>query len=315
MDNAGWSTQSTTINQATGTVPAGSGNITFTPSWSAGACKVTLATSQSGFTIQYQVGGTSGTWNTYNSAVAVALNQTIYARLTDGRNVGSTGSLKVTDTTAPTAPSATVAAGTVGSNSWYTSNVTIKVTAGTDSQSGVNRTTYSLTGAQALAETAITSGGTFTITADGTTTVTCYTYDNAGNKSTAKTLTIKKDASAPSVASTTVSGGTAGTNGYYKSNVTVKITAGSDGHSGVSKVTYSLSGAQSAGETTITSGGTLTISAEGNTTVTCYTYNGAGIRSSAATLVVKKDATAPIADTAIAGSMLYTCLLYTSRCV
>ena len=47
-------------------------------------------------------------------------------------------------------------------------------------------------------ETTIANNGVVTITADGATTITAYTYDNAGNKSSARTLTVYKDTTPPS---------------------------------------------------------------------------------------------------------------------
>jgi len=82
--------------------------------------------------------------------------------------------------------------------------VTVQITAGADTGgSGVQKTTYLLSGATTLAETTIASGGTITISAGGTTTITAYTYDNAGNKSIAATLVINRNYT---VVAATVSG-------------------------------------------------------------------------------------------------------------
>ena len=66
---------------------------------------------------------------------------------------------------------------------------------------------------------------------------------------------------------------------YYKSNVTVTITAGSDGQSGANQVRYSVSGAQTVSQTDTAAGtttATITITAEGTSTATnlSYTYTG-----------------------------------------
>ena len=151
------------------------------------------------------------------------------------------------DTTAPTAPTVVVSSGTAGSNGWYRSNVTVRVTAGSDSDSGVQRVTYALSGATTSAETTITSGGTFTITNEGTTTVTAYTYDNAGNKSSAGELTVKKDATAPGKATINTNGYTAG---KYTTSATVSLTASSsDSNSGIDHYEFTINGGSSVAST------------------------------------------------------------------
>ena len=285
-------------------VPGGPDSITITTTptgWTNQNVSVKIEyRAPTGIKGQYRIVGTDGRvtkdWTDYTAEFTVDKNCKIEARMVDeelreGEHV--TKDITNIDKTAPTQASATVSGGTAGSNGWYKSNVTVRVTQGTDNESGVNRVTYALSGATTKSETTITSGGTFSITAEGTTTVTVYTYDNAGNKSAAKTLTVKKDSVAPTQANATVSGGTAGSNGWYKSNVTVRVTQGSDATSGVNRVVYALSGATTKSETTITNGGTFSITAEGTTKVTVYTYDNAGNKSTAKTLTVKKDATAP----------------------
>ena len=87
------------------------------------------------------------------------------------------------DKTIPTAGTATFS-GTLGSNSWYTSNVTVRVSNGSDSLSGHNNTTSSISSI-----TSNTTGRTVTIT----------TTDKAGNTAT-RTYTIKVDKNAPTLA-------------------------------------------------------------------------------------------------------------------
>ncbi len=103
---------------------------------------------------------------------------------------------KWADETAPSAPTLAVSSGTAGSNGWYKSNVSVKVTAGSDSGSGVNRVVYKIGNG---GETTITSGGTFDVTSENTTSITAYTYDNAGNKSSAASLSIKIDKTLPTI--------------------------------------------------------------------------------------------------------------------
>jgi len=109
----------------------------------------------------------------------------------------------VFDNSAPNAPTIEVTSGTVGDNSWYKSNVTLKVT-GTDvGTSGVKNVTYQYTGTSTKAATSLTNGSTFTISTDGTYNITCYTYDSLGHVSSATTKTIKIDKTAPTINSFT----------------------------------------------------------------------------------------------------------------
>lgn len=229
-DVAGNKETSEEIEITTGTVTAGTvtGAIKFgTPTWSGGKASTKISTNTT-YTIQWQVDGTDeNKWATGTTATGASHGSEVYARLWDGTNAGTYATYNVKDGTAPSAPTISVTAGTAGTNGWYTSNVTVKITAGTDNQSGIDKTEYTLTGATTKEKTTITSGGTFTITAEGATTITAYTYDKAGNESAAKTSSIKVDKTAPTQPSILVGGSLSG--GYYKI-----MTNGSD--DGVSKI-------------------------------------------------------------------------------
>ena len=136
-----------------------------------------------------------------SSNLTTTANGYFYAEATDTAGNKVTASFQITniDTTAPSSPSIAITSGTSGNNGYYRSNVVVKITAGSDSQSGVNKTTYILTGSTTKSETTISSGSTITISNEGTTTITAYTYDNVLNRSSAKQLTIKKDATAPTI--------------------------------------------------------------------------------------------------------------------
>jgi hypothetical protein len=82
---------------------------------------------------------------------------------------------------------------------WNQSSVTVTLTAADDTGgSGVRDVSYVLSGVGA-APPATTAGNvaTFSITAEGITTVTYHATDNAGNIETAKTLTVRIDVTAP----------------------------------------------------------------------------------------------------------------------
>ena len=99
----------TLLNQSTATIPGGTsgvqdGSITFsTPSWSGGKANVIVSTNTS-YNIEYQIGAVTGSWTPIDNNGTIqniSNGTTIYARLTDGANVGEYASITVQDTTAP----------------------------------------------------------------------------------------------------------------------------------------------------------------------------------------------------------------------
>src|SRR5207245_1388605 len=74
---------------------------------------------------------------------------------------------------------------------WNNTNPTVTLTATDPSGSGVVSTTYSASGAQTIAST--TSSAPFTITAEGTTTVSFSSTDAAGNVEATKIQVVKLD--------------------------------------------------------------------------------------------------------------------------
>ncbi|MBW7935569.1 MAG: thrombospondin type 3 repeat-containing protein, partial [Gemmatimonadaceae bacterium] len=162
----------------------------------------------------------------------------------------------VADNTPPVITSNVV--GTL-SNGWYTSNVSVTWTV-TDAQSAIS----SQTGCDAASVTQDTNGVTFT----------CSATSLGGTDS--KSVTIKRDASAP-VITPTVSG-TMGANGWYVSNVTVTWNV-ADGMSGIA----SSNGCAA----------TTTSTDNGGTVYTCTATNGAGL-STTESVSAKRDATKPV---------------------
>ena len=101
-----------TIQATTQTVPGAdeglsTGSITASPAtWSGGKASTTLTTTTS-FKIQYQINGTSeGSWSSSANSPATVSNlehgNTVYARLTDGTNVGNYAAITILDGIAPT---------------------------------------------------------------------------------------------------------------------------------------------------------------------------------------------------------------------
>lgn len=197
IDKAG-NEKISTVNSRTESVPGGE-NISFkasTTSWTNQDITVEIQyPNLAGYTKQYSLDNNS--WNTYTNAIEMSSNGIIYARLID--NAGQPGEttqypVNKIDKQGPNAPSMSVSSGVTGTEGWYRSNVVVSITNGTDELSGVAYSTYTVSGAQNSGET---RGNSVTITAEGTSTITAYTYDNAGNKSEAVTITIKKDSVGP----------------------------------------------------------------------------------------------------------------------
>ncbi|WP_233455002.1 OmpL47-type beta-barrel domain-containing protein [Paenibacillus elgii] len=172
---------------------------------------------------------------------------------------------------------------------WSTQDVTAVITPGTDADSGVARTEYSLSGATTLGWTPYNDGDKITITNDGQTTISARTIDLSGNISPIATAVVKIDRTAPTQPVVKLSAAS-----WTASDVTVTITSGTDnGGSGVNRTEFSLSGATTLAWTTYT--GLVTITAEGQTTVSARTIDNAGNISSVGTAVVSIDKTAPTA--------------------
>ncbi len=162
------------------------------------------------------------------------------------------------DTTPPVITAHVV--GTLGSDNWYTSNVSVSWTV-VDDQSTVSNKT----GCDASSVTQDTDGASFTCTATSL----------GGTDS--KTVVIKRDASAP-VVTPTVSG-TMGANGWFVSDVSVSWSA-TDATSGIASTS---SGCVA----------TTTSTDNAGTTYTCSAVNGAGL-TAAQSAFAKRDATKPV---------------------
>ena len=162
--------------------------IASSPVWSDGTASITLSTS-SGLTIQYQKGGINGSWTTGTSVTGLHHRDTIFARLTDGKNYGGEASITILDTVIPQDARISLS----GTSTTTAGNVTATVTL-KDNESGVNaissRWIYNTTSGAIGENESSYTGGSFssgqTITLKSTTAGTYYlhvlTVDNAGNK-------------------------------------------------------------------------------------------------------------------------------------
>ena len=253
-------------------------------------------------------------------------NWTIKVHTYNKENVRvTTNTLEVTrDTVTPEPPVIEVVSGTMGEETYYRSDITVKLSSQDDTC--YKKTTYTVTGTATgngtiggvsitsgqqvnITETDIANNGTFVIAVDGRWTVKGYTYDKAGRKSEIATgIVVTRDMVNPTAKAPTVSSGTQGEASYYRSNVTVKIS-GSDVTS-FQKMTYRVTGtakgngtvagqnvtnnqAVNIGEIEIANNGTFTIEADGVWTVTAYAYDKSGRKTSSTNLVFTRDTVAP----------------------
>ncbi len=134
------------------------------------------------------------------------------------------------DTTAPTA-SASVSPAPNGAGWNKTSPATANITASDGvCGSGVQKITYSATGAQPIAATDVSgSSAAVAITIDGITTITYTATDNAGNTSSSQTIVVRLDTVIPSISITSPINGST-----YLLNQVVNSTYGcSDATSGL----------------------------------------------------------------------------------
>jgi hypothetical protein len=112
---------------------------------------------------------------------------------------------------------------------WNRSDPTVSLTAvDNPGGSGVASITYSADGANPItAQTVSGSAASFQITAEGTTTVTYYARDVAGNTESAHTLVVKLDKTPPRVTTTRTPSPNA--NGWSNTPVTVHFATADDG--------------------------------------------------------------------------------------
>ncbi len=286
-DNAGH--VETTVNQAVDndtlepdTTAALSG--TPTGGWYAAAVTVTLTSTDesSGVaSIQYQLDST--TWQTYGTAVAVSGDgaHAFAYRATDNAGIVEathTATINV-DTLAPSTMISI--AGTAGANGWYTSAVTVTLTA-SDSGSGVGSVWYRLnSGTWSAYSTAVP------IAADGTTTVEYNATDVVGHSETTHSQTVNIDTVAPAATLTVPTAD--GNSGWFKTMPTVSVS-GTDSTSGVATMEYKTDGG--AWQTTT---GAVPV-AQGTHTLTVRVTDTAGLVSSEQSATVKVDTVKPTVD-------------------
>jgi len=190
---------------------------------------------------------------TDTAGATVTCSATNNARLSNSVSV----TVKI-DKTGPTATLA-ITGGTLGINGWYTSDVTVH-TSGTDSMS--NPVVCTADQIQSAETAGVIINGSCT--------------NNAGLTTNAFPLSVKLDKTPP-VATLTVTAGTVGTNGWYRSDVTVHTT-------GTDSISSPVVCTADQFQTTDTNGTAFS--------GTCT--NNAGLNTNAVSLSIKLDKTNPI---------------------
>ena len=180
------------VSTITGELPEGA--VQFSPvEWKNGQASTTITTSETGYTLQYQIGEiTEGSWtNTTSGSVIGNLQhgQIVYGRLFDGTNGSKTANIDVQDEIEPQQAMISLSGTSTNTEGSITATVTL-----TDNESGINTTAskwiYNTTSG-AIGENESSYNNNFssneqTITLKSTTAGTYYlhvlTVDNAGNK-------------------------------------------------------------------------------------------------------------------------------------
>src|SRR3989475_703145 len=190
--------------------------------------------------------------------------------------VESTKSRTVSIDTVP--PTTTAAlSGTLGANGWYTSNVTVSLTA-TDATSGVANITYRVDGGTWFVYT-----GPFALT-EGSHVLDYFSVDLAGLTEATHSQIIAIDMTPPSTTASV--SGTAGANGWYVSNVIVSLSA-SDSESGIDNVYVRVDGG---GWAVYTSPITMT---DGTHLLEYYAVNNAGLAETSHSVPILVDTNPP----------------------
>ena len=270
-------TSTGTVGGATGGLVEGN-IIASSPTWDNNSHTASITLSKgsgvaSNLSIQWQKNSINGTWTTGTSVTGLNHNDTVYARLTDGRNAGNEASVTIKDGTAPTAATITLSSTSVNTGTTVTATVTHK-----DNQSGPNITACRYiwnTSSAKLGTTASKyTGGEFSsngekisrsMTTKGTYYLHVLTVDKGGNalETVSSAITVKQLATGVTVSPTSASIVEGGTR---QLTATVSPSTANNRN-----VTWSSNNTNVA---TVSSSGLVTAKAVGSATITVKTADG-----------------------------------------
>ncbi|MDQ1673702.1 MAG: hypothetical protein QOC98_2264, partial [Frankiaceae bacterium] len=236
----------------------------------------------------------SSTAITYTAPFSVASTTTVKYISTDrAGNAEPTNSQAISvnpapgDTVAPT--TAIRCNGATCSSGFYTSAVSVTLTATDTGGAGVASTRYTIDGSDpSSSSTARTYTAPFSVAS--TSTVKYLSTDNAGNAETPQSQVVQVDTSSPTT-SVSCNGGACAT-WYRTSPVTVSLTASGIGSSGVGSTRYTTDGTDPTTSSTATTY-TAPFSVATTATVRAFSTNGAGGRGPTVSQAVQIDTVAP----------------------
>ena len=174
--------------------------------------------------------------------------------------------------------------------------VTVTLAAADTGGSGLAATYYRLGSSGAFS----TYGGSFTVSAEGSTEVDYYSTDAAGNRESTRTGYVNIDTTAPATAAGSLAA--TPTSGWSNTEPVTVTLSPSDSGSGVATTYYRLG----SGGTFGTYGGSFTVSTEGSTEVDYYATDAAGNVESTHAGYVNIDTTAPVTTATGADSAWHT---------
>jgi cytochrome c len=196
-----------------------------------------------------------------------------------------------TDTTKPVTTASTDPANP-GAAGWFTGPVTVALAATDGQGSGVDRTEYTVDGSAFVPYTT-----PFTLTSDGTHTVTYRSVDKAGNVEDTRTLTVRVDATAPL---TTAQFAPPNDDGWINHAVPVTLSA-TDAASGVARTEFSVDGGPWTPYTE-----PVNVTGDGTHTVKYRSVDNAGNAETDKAATIKIDGTAPtVLVSGIANGQIY----------
>jgi hypothetical protein len=298
VDSAGNTEASTTTSSIKVDTLKPSTSIALTPAapdgsngWRVSATSFTLSGSDatSGVaTTLYKIDG--GATQTYSGSAVSIPQGTHTVSYWSVDNAGNTESATTTSppikvdlvkpsttlTTSPVAPD--------GSNNWFKQASVTFTLAATDATSGVANSYYTIDGGGQQ-----TYSGTVTVNTQGDHTVTYWSVDNAGNTEATATTHIKLDNVKPATTLTTSPASPDGSNNWFqRSSVTFTLGA-TDASSGTATTLYTIDGGAQQ-----TYSGTVTVSGQGDHTVTYWSTDNAGNTETTNTTHIKLDNVKPV---------------------